>query len=752
MSNYDFLILSAFEFEHLTRDLLQKHLGCYIESFTSGRDGGIDLRSAKIKDDTAIIQCKRYSKYSTLKSELSKEVTKVKALAPSRYFLSTSVGLTPVNKKEIMTLFAPYIKNQEDIYGKDDLNNLLALYPDIEKQYYKLWLCSTEIMDKIIHRKILNWSKLEYNTCIEESKKYVMNESFDQAMDMLNKYHYVIISGIPGIGKTTLARQLIFQKLGNDYEEFVCITNDLDNAMELLEEGKKQIFFFDDFLGNTFFDQGEKGFESKLLMFVQYIKKSKDKLLIMTTREYILQDAKLYYEKFETNRLDLSKCVVDLGSYTNVIKAEILYNHLSYSAIDPGCLANLVDGDYKYLSLIEHKNFNPRLIEAFINHEEWKYNSTKDFYHLFLDVFDHPFSVWEKAFDKLDFISQYALAVLLTMHSPCDLGDWREAYLAFADGTKDTYNLSKDDKYWIQSLKTLDGSFIKTYKRGDVYLVDFFNPSIHDFLVDHISTRSELTEKLLSNAVFIEQLYEQFTSIFEKNKIHIDEKLIDVIAERFLENVDPLSKKELKSCIFDYDHNFNFKRATFDYFKCLNTLFRNIPSLKVSKKFDANFLVLSEEDFKNTNSSIDDRLKVLELVGDDIGYLDTTLAYHQMSNDITSIEDYITYLEYGQKHKIEYESFLDEEYIDNVKEQICWEIDHCSLDDEVYEIQDNISKLSSMLPNQEFFDVMNYAENQAAILRESGSSDSEPYEKSEYYIKRKQDRVTICEMFGSLVQ
>ena len=49
MNNYDFLILSPSEFERLTRDLLQKHLGCHIESFTQGRDGGVDLRYAGIK-------------------------------------------------------------------------------------------------------------------------------------------------------------------------------------------------------------------------------------------------------------------------------------------------------------------------------------------------------------------------------------------------------------------------------------------------------------------------------------------------------------------------------------------------------------------------------------------------------------------------------------------------------------------------------------------------------------------------------
>ena len=69
MANYNFLNLSPYEFENLTRDLLQKHLECYIESFTNGRDGGIDLRCAKFGN--TIIQCKRYDNFNNLKSNCS---------------------------------------------------------------------------------------------------------------------------------------------------------------------------------------------------------------------------------------------------------------------------------------------------------------------------------------------------------------------------------------------------------------------------------------------------------------------------------------------------------------------------------------------------------------------------------------------------------------------------------------------------------------------------------------------------------
>jgi hypothetical protein len=77
MPNYDFLNLSSSEFEDLSRDLLQKVLSVPLESFTSGRDKGIDLRYAATVRNGIIIQCKRYSNYNSLIVTLKKEVSKV---------------------------------------------------------------------------------------------------------------------------------------------------------------------------------------------------------------------------------------------------------------------------------------------------------------------------------------------------------------------------------------------------------------------------------------------------------------------------------------------------------------------------------------------------------------------------------------------------------------------------------------------------------------------------------------------------
>ena len=181
MQNYDFLILSPPEFEDLTRDLLQKELNVFIESFTDGSDGGIDLRFAKLKREKAIIQCKRYKAFNSLIQNLKKEVDNVKKLKPSRYIISTSVGLTPKRKEKILKLFNPFILNTEDIIGKDDLNNLIGKHESIELKYTKLWLSSVNVLNKILHSKIYNQSQFEIDKIHSIVKLYVQNDSFFEA-------------------------------------------------------------------------------------------------------------------------------------------------------------------------------------------------------------------------------------------------------------------------------------------------------------------------------------------------------------------------------------------------------------------------------------------------------------------------------------------------------------------------------------------------------------------------------------------
>lgn len=75
MINYDLLILSPDEFENLSRDLLQREFSLFFESFTTGRDDGVDFRCAR-NNQNIVLQCKRYDSWDNLKSNLKKESKK----------------------------------------------------------------------------------------------------------------------------------------------------------------------------------------------------------------------------------------------------------------------------------------------------------------------------------------------------------------------------------------------------------------------------------------------------------------------------------------------------------------------------------------------------------------------------------------------------------------------------------------------------------------------------------------------------
>ena len=130
MIDYDFSTLNDKEFENLSIDLISKDKDKRFERFKAGKDGGIDGRFYHDNGSQEIVQCKHYLKtgfrglINSLKKENNSinEIDKVKKLNPSKYIFVTSLPLSAENKKIIKELFNPYIKNDSDIYGQEDLN------------------------------------------------------------------------------------------------------------------------------------------------------------------------------------------------------------------------------------------------------------------------------------------------------------------------------------------------------------------------------------------------------------------------------------------------------------------------------------------------------------------------------------------------------------------------------------------------------------------------------------------------------
>ena len=696
MLDYDFQILQYNEFECLTRDLLQKKEGVFVESFTPGKDGGIDLRFAKVRGQNTIVQVKRYKDTSLLKRELLKEVPKVKALNPDRYIISTSAGLSPEAKESIKKMFAPYIQATEDILGKDDLNNLLGQYPEVEKQYYKLWLGSTTVLEDILNKRINNWSAIEMEKIRRDVSTYVMNDSFDDALKILKENRYVVISGIPGIGKTTLARMLVNYLLSEGYEEFVMLEG-IGDAAQKLTEGKKQIFFFDDFLGSTYFQNDEKGFDHKLVAFIDKVQHESDKIFILSTREYILAEAKQKFDVLTTQNIELAKCILDLSSYTEGIRAKILYNHLAMAELPLPYVRALLQRK-QYMRIIQHDNFNPRIIETFLNSKLYLQVEPKDFVAQFRDFFDNPLAVWEMTFKQLKPITQYALIVRMSMGSgPVLLSEWYEATKKFVKGTQPELNLNLNEVVWNETLKIIEGSFILTTHDKNDYVVKYMNPSVFDFLVAWLKTYREIQGLIIRESYFEEQIYTPFSSdgypsFMGYGRIELHESLYPTLEKAYKRHL-----KEQHTCSL-YDYGRVALKKNTDIVEFLLMMDRSYGKW-FKKRPDLLSDVVTQEMLENKDFMLGKRMSLLEKLTEDTKRnLDLVHLTGTVIDESDSLDDFVNSLDLLNSTATGKAALTSDSFHERVEAALNDELEKAETTRECERISDCLSELVKNVP------------------------------------------------------
>lgn len=362
MPDYDFQSLSSYEFELLSRDLLQQDLQIRLESFSKGRDGGVDFRYRNHIGDL-VVQCKHYSDYDELFRVLKRdEVQKVNRLRPGRYILTLSTPLTPYRKERILELFSPYCRATSDIFGREDLNNLLGQHPVVERKHYKLWLTSEAVLTRVLQGGIWGDTDLTLQRIRHRASRYVPNPSFRRAREILEEHHYCIVAGIPGIGKTTLAQILLIEYVDRHGFEAVRIANDLSEIKAVKNPQRRQIFYFDDFLGKTALDKLQKNEDQRLLELIEETAGNANWRFILTTREYILNAARIRYEALAHPPVDLTPCIIELADYTRPVRARILYNHIFFSDLLASYKRELLR-ERRYEKIVVHKNYNPRIID-----------------------------------------------------------------------------------------------------------------------------------------------------------------------------------------------------------------------------------------------------------------------------------------------------------------------------------------------------------------------------------------------------
>ncbi|MDT3402268.1 nSTAND3 domain-containing NTPase [Mucilaginibacter terrae] len=272
----------------------------------------------------------------------------------------------------------------------------------------------------------------------------------------------------------------------------------------------KQLFYFDDFLGETYYEiLTASQTESQITQFVDRIKNTPNKYLMLTTRTVILNQADDKSEKINRSQLLNQQYEIQLSDYSKFEKAEILYNHLYFYRIKEN-LFNCILQNKFYNTIINHKNYTPRTIESLTDPTKIE-NLTPAEYHEFITLsLTNPEGIWSRSFhNQINYFDQLFLITLFTFRGKVNEKALIKAYDARLQYEKVSHNqIIKANQFRDSAKILLNGFVISTLIDGEnpEREYSFINPSLADFFKGFIKDSFHQKKAIISSIIYIEQL------------------------------------------------------------------------------------------------------------------------------------------------------------------------------------------------------------------------------------------------------
>lgn len=535
-------------FEKFANELCSILFDKEIQGFTRGKDMGIDGID-DICHPTIIIQAKRWSPYKTTAAkEIEKEVQKIKSTIQKygwkekiRYVIVTSAGLITEVKIKLLSKYKDLFWDEDSLIDCARIDDYSRI-PKYENVYRNYNLIESNL-GLVLKKDRIESIVSDYPGF--DAKFFVETNFFDRAFSIVMDKHILLVHGNPGVGKSTLCKMLGYvfanrfsldsnsatsesvRVIWRSPEEMSQLINQFDSTFR---GTKNQLFVvLDDFLGSNSLTTNSSDMEI-LRRLLDRVRENDNLYIVLNSRTQILESAENDYLDFfsDLNRGDKDVIkMLDMSDYTSIDRAKLLRKIMEreYSSLekdekkifkenyDKLRLPNTSKrGEYSvkkaYNDIIEHRNFNPRLIEYI----SLNFTAPNGIIKLIKDTLDNPHRIYDSLFDKMDMNERWILFSLFT----------------FSDVTIPEKKLLSVIHPFVQPafdaepvLKKFEHTWLRSeMERIDSRKIGYANPGIRDYL----SAKNEkihFTDIIKKKALYLCQL-QDFLSRDEFNQIIIE--------------------------------------------------------------------------------------------------------------------------------------------------------------------------------------------------------------------------------------
>lgn len=526
--------LGWFSFQQLSISVAKEVFGQTISSFLPSKDGGRDgaftglwkQSKNEVIEGQYVLQCKftnhvnRRLKPSDLEDEFEKIEKLVKGGLCDFYILFTNYGVSG----NVEARIASHVKNvgvkyfrifdSEWIIQTIKENNRLRIM--VPRMY------GLGDLSQILDERVYEQARELLESLKDDFAKVVLTNSYRRAAKAIDEHSFVLLVGGPASGKTTIASNLAIGAM----DLWKSLTMKLRTFDEVIRHWNTndpgQFFWIDDAFGVTRYESNLVQSFNHAMPHVKAML-SKNVRIVMTSRDYIYEEARKDLKASAFPLLKESLVVIDVTELSDDEKRQILYNHLKLGD-QPKEFKNALKPYLESVSML--KEFLPETARRLGTRLH-----TKGLFMTEYHVKDFVVGQREFFIDLLQNLDSHLIAALALIYmnderlaSPLELTPEELKSIERLDSTpgKCTLALQAMNNNLVQLINSRDGAFWK-----------YRHPTIGDAFSESIKNNPELIEIYLKGCD-VEKLINQIScgNLNLPNTVIIPKKFYTLVLSR----------------------------------------------------------------------------------------------------------------------------------------------------------------------------------------------------------------------------